>query len=69
MGKGFFAGKGNAISKDVHKGIDFCGFIAGFKSEEKLSSMDFVNWLVVSKKSGNFCYHSKAVLAAILAKG
>ena len=34
LGKGFLVSKGNVVSKNVYKGIDFCGFIAGFICRE-----------------------------------
>ena len=53
IGKGFLLGKGNAVSKDIYKGIDFCGFFAACFGKECVSNV-LKNWFVVSEKSANF---------------
>ena len=46
MGKGFLAGKGNVVSKDIYKGADFCGLMADLFAKEFVFCV-LENWFVI----------------------
>ena len=55
----FLVGKDNAVSKDVYKEADFCGFLVGLFAKKFVFCV-LENWFVVRENwSGNFYYPDK----------